>query len=62
MNAQKIVFFSVFTAASLLNVFAGDLTLCKDGKTEYTIHYSKTASATDRFAVQELQTHLTAMT
>ena len=43
------------------NVLADDLILCQNGKTDYGIHYSQTASEVDRFAVQELQKHLTAM-
>ena len=49
-------------ATGLQNTHAGNLTICKDGKTDYKIHYSKTASDIDRFAVKELQDHLTAMT
>ena len=59
MIFQKVLAAS-FLGAVCLYGFAGNLTLCREGKTDYGIHCGKTASEVDRFAVEELQTHLKA--
>ena len=60
MIFQKVLAAS-FLGAVCLYGFAGNLTLCREGKTDYGIHCGKTASEVDRFAVEELQSHLKAM-
>ena len=61
MILKKTLFLAAVMFTVCLSTFAGELQLCKDGKAEYGIQFSKTASAVDQFAVQELQKHLTAM-
>ena len=60
MNLFRVFFAVVFISISP-NITADVLTLSRDGKTDYCIHYSPESSQINRFAVKELQRHLNAM-
>ena len=60
MIFHKVLTVSLLGAICLYG-FAGNLILCREGKTDYGIHCGKTAGEVDRFAAKELQAHLKAM-
>ena len=58
MRKMKFIPFFVLAGIVFQGFAAEKLTLVENGKTQYNIRYSRSASPIDRFAVEELQKHL----